>query len=139
MVMMTAALVVQSRNLSLDEISESMGRPPDFGYERGSLSPLGKVPREATSWSLELTWPSEVHSGTEGLAMAIESLGLPVAERAARLAARGCEIVLSVCQELADDPASVGLHLPPSAISWIATAGASVDIDQYVDTETEAR
>jgi hypothetical protein len=136
--MIKAALVVQSRELSLDQISAVMARRPDSGYERGSLSPVGKVPRAATSWSLELDWPRETHGGTEGLAAAIESLGRSVAEHAATLAAQGCDVVVSVCQELADDPASVGLHLTPEAIKWLAMAGATVDVDQYVESETEA-
>ena len=133
-----AALVVESRELSLGQISAGMGRRPDSGYERGSLSSLRKVPRAWTSWEIELHWPREVHGGSEGLATAIESLGRPVAERAATLAAQGCDVVLSVCQELADDPASTGLHLTPDAIKWLATAGATFSVDQYVETESEA-
>lgn len=81
---------------------------------------------------MELSWPSGVHGGTEGLAIAIESLGQPLAERAARLAEQGCDVVISVHQELADVPESVGLNLTPAAISWVASAGAAVAVDQYV-------
>ena len=136
--MFKAALVVQSRDLSLEEISAAMARPHDSGYERGSISPLRKVPRGWSSWETELRWPDDVHAGTEGLSTAIESLGLPTAERAGALAAQGCEVVISVRQDLVDDPASVGLYLTPEAVSLLATAGAAVSVDQYVVSDVEA-
>jgi hypothetical protein len=84
-------------------------------------------------WSLELNWPGEVHGGTEGLSVAIESLGSALAERAALLADDGCDVVISVVQELSEDPAAVGLHLGTGAIKWMATARACLDVDQYVE------
>lgn len=131
--MLNAALVVQSRELALDEISAAMGRQPDAGYDRGSLASVSKAPRPWASWSIQLEWPPGVHGGTEGLAIAIESLGQALAERSARLCERGCDVVISVCQELDDTPASVGLNLTPAAVRWLADAGAAVAVDQYVD------
>lgn len=137
--MLKAALVVQSRELALDEISAAMARQPDSGYDRGSLAPVSKAPRQWTSWSIELAWPPGVHGGTEGLAVAIESLGQSLAERSAMLAERGCDVVISVHQELANTPESVGLNLTPAAIRWMAAAGAAVAVDQYVDCGDEAK
>lgn len=134
--MIKAALVVQSSALSLDEISEAMAREPDAGYDRGSLAPVRGLPREWSSWSVDLDWPQNVHRGTEGLAVAIEALGLPLAERAANLASRGCDVVVSIHQELTGSRNSAGLHLTPAAISWLAIARAAVSVDQYVDGET---
>lgn len=138
MLMVKAWLVIESRELTLAEISDVMERQPDQGHDRGSLAPVRKVPRERTSWSAELTWPRDTHGGTEGLTTAIESLGQPMAERAGKLASRGCEIVVSVHQELADTPESLGLYLTPAAIRWLADAGAAVSVDQYIDSEAEA-
>lgn len=136
--MLKAALVVQSRELALAEISAAMARQPDSGYDRGSLAPVSKTPRQWTSWSIDLEWPPDVHGGTEGLAIAIESLDQSLAERLARLAGRGCEVVISVHQELADRPESVGLNLTPAAVRWMAAAGAAVAVDQYVDCSDRA-
>ena len=133
-----ASLVIESRELTLAEISDVMARQPDQGYDRGSLAPVRQVPREWTSWSAELTLPPGAHGGTEGLTTAIESLGQPLAERAAKLASRGCEVLASVHQELADTPESLGLHLTPAAIRWLADARAAVSVDQYVDSGSEA-
>lgn len=132
--MIKAALVVQSRDLSLAEISAVMEREPDHGYDRGSLSKVGRVLRPWAPWSLDLNLSPGAHAGTEGLAEAIESLGQPVAERAAILVARGCEVVISVFQEIEDDPDSAGLHPSPRAIQWMASASAAVDVDQYIDS-----
>lgn len=128
-----AALVVQSRDLTLAQISEAMVREPDAGYDRGSLSPVRNVPRQWASWSMELALPNGVHEGTSGLAVAIESLGEPLARQAAKLVSRGCDVVVSVHQELADGPECRGLHLTVGAIRWMSVAGASLDVDQYVD------
>jgi hypothetical protein len=80
-----------------------------------------------------LSWQPEVHSGTEGLARAIENLGMPLARRAAELGARGCDVVVNVLQEMSTDSSTTGLHLTSSAVAWLAAAGACVDVDQYVD------
>ncbi len=130
--MIKASLVVESRELTLAEISAALARRPDSGYDRGSLAPVTKTPRQWTSWAMDLVWPDGVHGGTDGLASAIESLGQPLAERATQLAEQGCNVVISVCQELADAPGSVGLNLTPAAVRWIAAAGAAVAVDQYV-------
>jgi hypothetical protein len=134
--MIKAALVVQSRDLTLAEISVAMAREPDDGYDRGSLSPVGHVIRPWASWSMDLGLSRKTHGGTDGLAAAIESLGEPVARRAATLVARSCEVVVSVSQEVADDPDLVGLHLSAGAIRWMASAGASIAVDQYIDSES---
>lgn len=131
--MIKASLVVQSRELTLADISKAMGRLPDDGYDRGSLAPVRRFPRQWTSWSAELAWSHDVHGGTEGLATAIEGLGQQLAERAAMLTLRGCDVVISVHQELTDTPESLGMHLTSGAIRWLATAGAALDIDQYLD------
>lgn len=67
-----AALAVESRELSLAEITAALGRDPDAGHERGSLSALRSQPREWSTWELGLAWPTATHAGTEGLSQAIE-------------------------------------------------------------------
>ncbi len=130
--MVRASLVVQSREFTLAEISAVMGRQPDQGYDRGSVAPVRGMPREWSTWSVVLRWPSDLHAGTAGLAFAIDALGPALAERAGKLAAGACDVVVSVRQELADVPTSLGLHLTAGAIRWLALAGADVDIDQYL-------
>ncbi|MCX6405287.1 MAG: DUF4279 domain-containing protein [Propionibacteriales bacterium] len=133
--MIKASFAIESRELTLDEISAAMAREPDRGFERGSVGPSSTWTRDWTSWSMELQLPRDIHAGTEGLTTAIASLGTPMAERAATLAAKGCEVVLSVHQELADRPEDTGLNLDSAAIRWLAAAGAVLSVDQYVATE----
>ncbi|MDR6117692.1 hypothetical protein QE370_000876 [Aeromicrobium sp. SORGH_AS981] len=102
--MIKASLAIESRDLTLDEISAAMTREPDRGFERGSVAPSSTWTRDWTSWSMELRLPRDTHAGTGGLATAIASLGMAMAERAAKLAATGREVVLIVHQELAERP-----------------------------------
>jgi hypothetical protein len=136
--MIKAVLVVQSLALTLAEVSEAMGQQPDEGYDKGSLAAVRQAPRNWTLWSMELAWPHTAHGGTEGLSSAIESLGQPLAERAAKLASQGCDVLVSIHQEVTGAPESVGLHLTSRAIEWMAVAGAALDVDQYVDIGPDA-
>lgn len=81
---------------------------------------------------MTLSFPAGVHQGTEGLSAAIESLDMALAGRLSTMASLGCNVVITVVQELRDEPDSLGLHLTAAAIRWLAAAGASIDIDQYV-------
>ncbi len=131
-----AELVVQSRDMSLDEISVELDRTPVWGQELGAINPRRSVPYQWTSWSIPLSWRSDLHGGTEGLSNAIEALGASFAQRLAMLRARGCDVVLSIVQEVSDDSASTGIHLSEQTIAWLAAAGACIDIDQYFDDES---
>ncbi len=115
--------------LTLAQIVTVPGEQPDSGIDRGSLSPLRREPRAWSSWAKTLSWPATVHGGTDGLPAAIEALGLPLAQRLAILNKDGCDVGISVYQELSDDQWSAGIHLTEAAIEWIAAARAA--IDQY--------
>ncbi len=127
-----AAISAESQDLTSSDISSALGCLPSTSHDVGSAGSLRPEPRERSLWSLDLSWRAGAHAGTEGLSQAIEALGTPFADRLANLKARGCDVVLSVVQELADEPESTGLHLSAPAIEWLARAGAALDIDQYV-------
>lgn len=129
---MRAAIVVESHELTLADITVAAGRAPDSGADLGASTALRTQPSERSSWAIDLGWRAGAHAGTEGLSGAIEGLEKQLANRPALLGQRGCVVVLSVVQELVDDPASTGLHLSAAAVGWLAAAGAAVDIDQYV-------
>ncbi len=61
--------------------------------------------------------------------------GLDLAEALGRLAASGeADVYLEIVQEVNDieDPQQRGIFLGPDLMAWPATAGANLDIDQYV-------
>lgn len=47
----------------------------------------------------------------------------------------GCNNVVSIHQEIADNSKSVGLFLMAGAITWMATANVSLSVDQYVSRD----
>lgn len=127
-----ASLVVESSELTLADITAALGRAPDTGHDLGSPGALRPQPRGWSSWSVDLAWSAAAHAGTEGLSNALTGMEMDLADRLAGLRRRGCRVALSVVQDLADDSASTGIHLTAAAVEWLATAGAAVDVDQYV-------
>lgn len=129
--MFRAAMVIESQTMGVTEISAVMGTSPDSADDKGAINKNRSERRQWTTWRMELTWPADLHAGTEGINVALMGLGRSIADRVALLVGRGCTAVISIWQELSGDPATTGIHLTPGAILWIANAGASVDIDQY--------
>jgi hypothetical protein len=128
----TASLVVTSGVLTFDELSELLGRA-DAGWARGDLGFQGRV-REWTRWELRLPLDPGDHAGTAGLDRSIAGLGNELAARLASLVRADCTVRLSVVQEflVGDTGDATGLHLSASSLAWLASAGAELDVDQYV-------
>lgn len=137
--MIRAQLAVESPVHSLDQLSEAIGREHDSGYSLGSPSRirLGRS-HSWTSWVLNLEWDSSAHGGTEGVSSAIVALGDELPGRLAALAQQGCFVRVSVIQEIEGerDDATLGLSISEDAVAWLARAGGSISIDQYVETES---
>lgn len=132
--MVRAKLRIASDNLSLAEISQAMGRAPDGGFDRGSprRGPGGVY--QHTLWTLELEHTGDRPFGLYGLTEAVSHLDLDLADRARALVNDGCRVVLGVLQEFSpgEDESDDGLVLEEDAVLWLARAGASIDIDQYM-------
>lgn len=140
--MIRASLAVESRILTLEEISSKLERDPDSGHEMGSPIPIpirAGVLRVWSLWEIALPIPVGQHPGTEGISSAIELLDGDLADRIAILvAAKHCEAVVSVVQELSSsDTSESGFHLSATALSWMARAQAALDLDQYVVLDDE--
>jgi hypothetical protein len=127
-----AYLAVESGTHTLADLHDLLGRENTGGYERGSVARFSRRVRPETSWTFDLRMDSGVHAGTEGLSAAIEALGDELAQQLRSLSDEGCSVLLVVVQELSQAPRNKGLELSPIALTWLATAGAKLIVDQYV-------
>lgn len=135
-----ACLEVWSRELRLDDLTQSLGREPsrEESTDIGDQSSWpGAAPKMYAAWRLELVFDDFLHRGCNGLGFALRDLGHDLADRARELADRGCHVTVSVEQHLdPDDPQTDGIHLDEFAVAWLARAGACLDIDQYAKEAT---
>ena len=132
---------MSSKELSLAELTEALGREPDPEGSRDIGDMLRFPVRPATHawWSLELEFDDQVHRGCYGLTEAIVGLGDDLADRILELGPRVAKVALSVGQHLdPEDLMTDGIHLEAPAIAWLARVGAYVDIDQYAKEATFA-
>ena len=132
--MIRASINVESEDLSLEELTASIGQEPDEGFRRGQPSKVNAARKLARStWAMHLDLPDSQHAGTEGLSMSLGDLSIDLADRLGALSQRGCDVVFAVVQEIegSSDQASKGLHLDEDGIRWLARARASFVLDQY--------
>lgn len=129
-----AELSVSSADLTLVELEERLGCPSGpAGYSLGERSDVQGRARLRSCWVEELVLDPTQHAGTAGLDLAISELGDDLASRLRQCRRDGCAVVLGIVQRIADDDGtSRGLHLSQESLSWLARAGAALDIDQYV-------
>ncbi|GAA0946710.1 hypothetical protein GCM10009554_42890 [Kribbella koreensis] len=135
--MIRAEIVVQSAELSLDELTAIIGREPDSGRTIGSPSRVQPSRNYRSSlWAQSLEWDSSLHGGTEGLSIAVAALGDELGGRLAALKLQGCDVVLDVVQDIEGehDDSTLGLSFSEAAVEWLARAKASISVDQYVGT-----
>lgn len=132
--MFRADVRIVSETHTAADITQVLGVRPDdtraVGDARFSWSPPAGVH----------TWVRHVNSGEscprfEDLAEGIQGWGADLAHKLGTLSRQGLEVQLSVVQDIADpnDPMEKGITMSAALIQWLAEAGASVDIDQYID------
>ncbi|MFD3608457.1 hypothetical protein ACFWXA_10350 [Streptomyces atroolivaceus] len=96
-------------------------------------------PRSPATW-IRHARTAEDDARPEDLEPVVVGWGLDLAEALGRLAASGeADVYLEIFQEVNDievndieDPQQRGIFLGPDLMAWPATAGATLDIDQYV-------
>jgi hypothetical protein len=130
-----AYLSVVSSDLTVAEISARIGLEATAGTDRGERKrPAGPIAGE-TRWRYELGEMQHTHE-LEGLLLAaVRNLGPNPAGALSALSQRGDLVELQLVQWLAveDEGQTRGLHFPREVVTWLSAAGASIDIDQYVD------
>jgi len=130
-----AALVVISRVLTIAQITELAGIAPDRYRALGSLRP--EVPRStpAKENSWELCERAEQSTALSELIERLSTRIVPLRLQLAALKEHGCGIKLELVQWIsATDDAGPGFSLDIDLIGLLSYLGASVDVDQYVDS-----
>lgn len=127
-------LRVVSSTLWPEEISERLGAAPDSVIRRGTSRHPGTPPRDHSTWIREISGPAGP-ARPEELEHVVIGWGTPFAKALGALAGTGdIAVSLEIVQEIRhlDDPREKGIFLTADLLSWLAIAGASLDIDQYV-------
>ncbi|MGW7041569.1 DUF4279 domain-containing protein [Streptomyces avermitilis] len=127
-------LRVVSESLQPEEISARLGTGPDEATAIGSRRRSQSPPRAHATWIRHVL--AEGGSGRpEAHEPVVLGWGPEFAAALGRLAGSGdADVSLVVVQELTDpeDPRQKGIFLSAALLAWLAEAGASLDIDQYV-------
>jgi hypothetical protein len=127
-------LRVVSESLQPEEISARLGTGPDEATAIGSRRRPQSPPRTHATWSRHVS-AAGGPGRPEDLEPVVLGWGPEFAATLGRLAASGdADVSLVVVQELTDpeDPRQKGIFLGAPLLAWLAEAGASLDIDQYV-------
>ncbi|WP_328757518.1 DUF4279 domain-containing protein [Streptomyces sp. NBC_00271] len=127
-------LRVVSESLQPEEISARLGTGPDEATAIGSRRRPQSPPRTHATWSRHVS-AAGGPGRPEDLEAVVLGWGPEFAATLGRLAASGdAHVSLVVVQELTDpeDPRQKGIFLGAPLLAWLAEAGASLDIDQYV-------
>ncbi|MFC9972692.1 DUF4279 domain-containing protein [Spirillospora sp. NPDC127200] len=123
-----------SETLPVAEISERLGADPDQAWERGSRRRPEAPPRDHTLWARHAEVP-ESDPRPEHLEPVVLGWGGDFARAVGELVAAGdAAASLEIVQEIRDidDHLAKGIFLRPEMLEWLATARASLDIDQYI-------
>ncbi|MFC8591696.1 DUF4279 domain-containing protein [Streptomyces atroolivaceus] len=127
-------LRVVSRSLQPQDISRRLDAEPDESMPVGWRRHPQARPRSHATW-IRHARTAEDDARPEDLEPVVVGWGLDLAEALGRLAASGeADVYLEIVQEVNDieDPQQRGIFLGPDLMAWLATAGATLDIDQYV-------
>ncbi|MEU3281425.1 DUF4279 domain-containing protein [Streptomyces antibioticus] len=127
-------LRVVSESLQPDQISARLQTGPDEATAIGSRRRPESPPRPHATW-IRRASAGDGPGRPEDLEPVILGWGVQFAAALGRLAASGdAEVSLVIVQELTDpeDPQQKGIGLGAALLAWLAEAGASLDIDQYV-------
>lgn len=125
-------LRVASTTLLPAEISARVGVPADEAI------PIGTLRRPHAPAYRHSVWKRRaVGSGDgrpEDFEASVVAWGMEFAAKVGSLVAAGeAEVSLMIVQRVDDlgDPLQKGIFLSPELVQWMATAGASLDVDQY--------
>ncbi|MFE2516748.1 DUF4279 domain-containing protein [Streptomyces mirabilis] len=127
-------LRVVSESLQPEEISSRLGTGPDEATAIGSRRRPQSPPRAHANWIRHVS-AANGPGRPEDLEPMVLGWGPEFAAALGRLAGSGgADVSLVVVQELTDpeDPRQKGVFLGAPLLAWLAEAGASLDIDQYV-------
>lgn len=135
-----AYLRVLSTEITLAELEAALGAPSQHGHSKGDARPHHRPPHEWSAWHQPLWWRASRHGGTDGIDRAIQSLPADLSDRIQSRVVAGDTASLIIVQDMdgADPTGSLGLTLSADTITWLARAGASLDVDQYADLVDES-
>jgi hypothetical protein len=134
-----AYLRVLSTEATLAELEVALGAPSQRDHSKGDARPLHLPRYEWSAWHQPLWWRASRHGGTDGIDRAIQTLPADLADRVRNRVVAGDAASLVIVQDMdGDDPTgSLGLTLSADAITWLARAGMSLDVDQYAELVDE--
>lgn len=117
--------------LEKELLPEEAARLRGLALERAGVGLVERRARVGTLWKL----PLGENPRPDPLFQRLLRLGDDGARLVAGLASG--DAVVSLVQEIddPDDGIQKGIHLPWEVAVWAAAAGASIDIDQYIDAE----
>ncbi|WP_405914696.1 DUF4279 domain-containing protein [Streptomyces sp. NBC_00728] len=127
-------LRVVSESLQPQEISARLGCEADEATGIGSRRRPQSPPRKHATWIRRVRAPGESRR-PEDLEPVVLAWGPEFAAALGRLAdSKDADVSLVLVQEITDpeDPQQKGIFLRAALLAWLARAGASLDIDQYV-------
>ncbi|MEV3934216.1 MULTISPECIES: DUF4279 domain-containing protein [unclassified Streptomyces] len=126
----SAILLVESKDLSVEEISDIIGQHPDRFRRKGDTGLPPARPLKVNVWEVR-----EDVAREEYLGLALERLWpriLPLERGLAELAQRGSFIQLSLVQWISEaDPHQPGFGLGAQELRFLAGINAQMDVDQY--------
>lgn len=132
--MLKAYLRVSSHVHDPEYLTRMLSLEADVTRRRGERVAENRPPSVINEWRRLVSAGNSVDRFEE-IAERVQSWGLEFAQRLGELARGGqVGIELSVIQEIRDpdDAGAKGIHFDAGLIAWLATASASVDIDQYL-------
>jgi hypothetical protein len=116
-------------DLEAERITERLGVGPSA--VRRYVNAAEK--RELTSWRLDLGHGPIMYEAVRRATERLIELGDDVADRvAALLTETNGQATLMIVQLVSEDWRSKGIAIPSAGVRWLARAGASVTIDQYL-------
>lgn len=131
-------LRVASTALLPEEISDRLGVPADEAIPVGTRRRPHAPPYRYSVWKRRAVATGD--GRPEDFEASILGWGLEFAEKVGSLVTAGeAEVFLVIVQRIDDlgDPMQKGIYLSPELIHWMATARASLDVDQYVFHDCE--
>ncbi|GII91906.1 DUF4279 domain-containing protein [Sinosporangium siamense] len=115
-------------------VTGATGIPPNRSFRAGETSTRTGKKYRFSQWSKSIGQESET-DGIDDAIAEVCSWGLNTARSFREIClSDNWEASLVIIQEIrdADDPHEKGISLTSTAISWLAAAGASLEIDQYL-------
>lgn len=137
-----AYLRVVSSIMQPDSMTERIGVRPDSATEIGSRRRPESPPRQHATWERHVVVPGRAAVRPEDFEPVILGWGSAFAEALGDLnRTTDVEVSLVIVQEIRDIESSEekGIFLSPALMAWLGKAHASLDIDQYIYHECDAR